>query len=109
MTAPTTRSRPVWLAAGDDRLALEQMWLATVIEDIYADILDPPAKAPGSVGTYCAATGPRPSETGRRPRASSTPAQPRRPLYHQRSPPTSWTSSCLPPSPGSGSDGGGHE
>lgn len=109
MTAPTTRSRPVWLAASDDRLALEQMWLATVIEDIYADILDPPAKAPGSVGTYCAATAPRPSETGRRPRASSTPAQPRRPLYHQRSPPTSWTSSCLPPSPGSGSDGGGHE
>ena len=51
MTAPTTRSRPVWLAASDDRLALEQMWLATVIEDIYADILDPPAKAPGSVGT----------------------------------------------------------
>lgn len=87
MTAPTTRFRPVWLAASDDRLALEQMWLATVIEDIFADIPDPPAKAPASVGTYCAATAPRLCATGRRPRASATPAEPRRPLYHQRSPP----------------------
>lgn len=109
MTGPIAAPAAVQAAVRDDRLALEQMWLATVIEDIYADILDPPTKVPTIVGTCCAATAPRPCATGRRPRASSTPAEPRRPLYHQRSPPTLPTSSCLPPSPAQGSDGGGHE